>query len=110
MEHASLTSTTSEVSTKKKKVALPEGQMPPDKYAAPSAQHEPRVPTMLRPRLSQKVCVEQIADQIGIKRSQLDPHFYLVGALLTGVERLGKAEKIGTWTRKEVAVFLENCF
>jgi hypothetical protein len=89
---------------------LQEVQAPPDNHTVPSAKREQNVPTMLRPRLSQKVCVEQIADQIGIKRSQLDPHFYLIGALLTGVERLGKADRIGTWTRKEVAVFLKGAF
>ena len=73
-------------------------------------QREPIVPVMLRPKLSQKVCAEEIAEQIGIKRSQLDPQFYLAGALLTGVERLGKTEKIGTWSRKEAAVFLKSAF
>lgn len=111
MEHASLTSTTPEISTKKrKKVALQEVQTAPDDHTVPSPKREQNVPTMLRPKLSQKVCVEQIADQIGIKRSQLDPHFYLTGALLTGVERLGEAERIGTWTRKEVAAFLKSAF
>ena len=81
-----------------------------DRTARSSNKGEQTVPIMLRPRRSQKVCVEQVADQIGIRRSQLDPNFYLTGALLTGVERLGKAERIGTWTRKEVAAFLKSAF
>ena len=71
---------------------------------------EQTVPLMLRPRISQKMCAEAIADQLGIKRSQLDPAFYMTGALLYGVEQLGKREMIGTWTRKEVAVFLKSAF
>src|SRR4030095_261087 len=71
---------------------------------------EPIVPLMLRPKVSQKACAEQIAHQMEVKRSQLDPSFYLTGALLTGVERLGKAEHIGTWTRKEVAAYLKSSF
>jgi hypothetical protein len=111
MEHASLTSKTPEISTKKpKKVTLQEVQTSPDDHTVPSSKREQNVPTMLRPGLSQKVCVEQIANQIGVKRSQIDSHFYLTGALLTGVERLGKAERIGTWTRKEAAAFLKSAF
>jgi hypothetical protein len=94
MEYTSPISTASKVSAKKRKNEV----------------REPRVSLMLRPKLSQKVCAEQVAKQIGIKRSQLDPNFYLAGALLVGVERLGKAESIGTWTRKEVAVFLKSTF
>ncbi len=71
---------------------------------------EPIVPLMLRPKVSQKACAEQIAYQMEARRSQLDPSFYLMGALLTGVERLGKAEHIGTWTRKEVAAYLKSSF
>ncbi len=71
---------------------------------------EQTVPLMLRPKLSQKMCAETMADQLGIKRSKLDPVFYITGALLYGVERLGKTAMIGTWTRKEVAVFLRNAF
>jgi hypothetical protein len=71
---------------------------------------EPTIPVMLRPAFSQKVCVERIAEQLGRKRSQLDPTFYLTGALLAGVERLGKEEMIGTWTRKQVAIFLKSAF
>ena len=71
---------------------------------------EQTVPLMLRPKLSQKTCAEAMADQLGIKRSQLDPAFYITGALLYGVEQLGKREMIGTWTRKEVAVFLKGAF
>ena len=71
---------------------------------------EQTVPLMLRPKLSQKTCAEAMADQLGIKRSQLDPAFYITGALLYGVEQLGKRETIGTWTRKEVAVFLKGAF
>lgn len=71
---------------------------------------EPIVPLMLRPKVSQKACAEQIAHQMEVKRSQLDPSFYLTGALLIGVERLGKAEHIGTWTRKEVAAYLKSSF
>jgi len=104
MEHASSNSTTPKEALKKQ---------PASKKGPPtdiSPQREPGVPLMLRPKPAQKMCAEQVADQIGIKRSQLDPHFYLAGALLTGVERLGRAEKIGTWTRKEAAVFLKNAF
>jgi hypothetical protein len=71
---------------------------------------EQTVPLMLRPKLSQKMCAETMADQLGIKRSQLDPLFYITGALLYGVEQLGRREMIGTWTRKEVAVFLKGAF
>jgi hypothetical protein len=71
---------------------------------------EPIVPLMLRPKVSQKACAERLAHQMEVKRSQLDPSFYLTGALLTGVERLGKAEHIGTWTRKEVAAYLKSSF
>jgi hypothetical protein len=74
------------------------------------AKQEPTVPLMLRPKLSYKECAERVADQIGVKRSQLDPSFYVTGALLAGIERLGKAEMIGTWSRKEVAVHLKNAF
>ena len=72
-----------------------------------SGKHEATIPLMMRPRISQKECVEQIAEQMGMKRSQLDPTFYMTGALLTGLERLGKTEQIGTWSRKEVAVYLK---
>ena len=65
---------------------------------------------MLRPKVSQKACAEQIAHQMEVKRSRLDLSFYLTGALLIGVERLGKAEHIGTWTRKEVAAYLKRSF
>ena len=75
-----------------------------------AAAREQVTPIMLRPGAWQKECVEQIARQLGIKRSQLDPMFYLSGALLTAVEKLGKEEMIGTWTRKEVAIFLKNAF
>ncbi len=74
------------------------------------AAREQVAPVMLRPKASQKECVEHIAEQMGIKRSQLDPTFYLRGALLTAVEKLGKEEVLGTWTRKEVAAFLKNAF
>jgi hypothetical protein len=69
---------------------------------------EVTVPTTMRLRVSQKECAEQIAEQMGVKRSQLDPTFYMTGALLTGVERLGKSEQIGTWSREEVAVYLKG--
>jgi hypothetical protein len=78
--------------------------------AAPRPEREETSPLMLRPKSSQKECAEQIAEQIGIKRSQLDASFYLTGALLTGVERLGKEEQIGTWTRKQAAIYLKNTF
>lgn len=71
---------------------------------------EPIVPLMLRPKASQKACAERLAHQMEVKRSQLDPAFYLTGALLMGVEHLGKAEHIGTWTRKEVAAYLKSSF
>ncbi len=71
---------------------------------------EPIVPLMLRPKVSQKACAERIAHQMEVKRSRFDPSFYLTGALLIGVERLGKAEHIGTWTRKEVAAYLKRSF
>lgn len=77
---------------------------------AKPATREQAVPIMLRPKLSQKECVEHIADQLGVKRSQLDPSFYLTGALISGVERLGKAEMIGDWSRKEVATYLKSTF
>jgi hypothetical protein len=76
----------------------------------PTKQHEQTIPLMLRPKVSQKECAELVAEQIGTKRSQLDPTFYLKGVLLSGIEQLGKAEMIGTWTRKEVAVFLKSAF
>lgn len=76
----------------------------------PAVNHDATIPLMMRPKISQKECVEEIAEQIGTKRSQLDPTFYLTGALLTGLEKLGKAEQIGTWTRKEVAVYLKGAF
>src|SRR5947207_11471041 len=87
-----------------------------DKRDAPHATgstgdtREPIAPLMLRPKISQKACAEQIARQMEVKRSRLDPSFYLTGALLTGVERLRKAEHIGTWTRKEVAAYLKSSF
>jgi hypothetical protein len=65
---------------------------------------------MLRPKISQKECAELVADQIGNKRSQLDPGFYLKGVLLTGVEQLGKSEMIGNRTRKETAILLKSAF
>jgi hypothetical protein len=73
-------------------------------------QRELKVPMMIRPTHSQKACVEQIAEQIGMKRSQLDATFYLTGALLIGVEGLNTSEQIGTWSRKEVATYLKRAF
>lgn len=73
-------------------------------------EREPVIPLMLRPEASQKACAERVAEQLEIKRSRLDPQFYLRGALLTAVEKLGKEELLGTWTRKEVAAFLKEAF
>src|SRR5581483_754390 len=75
-----------------------------------SSSHEETIPLMLRPKVSQKECAECIANQLGIKRSQLDPTFYLTGAPIVGMERLSKEAMIGTWTRKQVAAFLKSAF
>jgi hypothetical protein len=105
--------TPSEHTLRKTYSDLPRGGYADENHVAakrPREQHEQTIPLMLRPKLSQKECAELVAQQIGSKRSQLDPTFYLQGALLSGVEQLGKAEMIGSWTRKEVAVFLKSAF
>lgn len=71
---------------------------------------EAKSPVLIRPTRLQRECVEQLAEQLGIKRSQLDATCYLTGALLIGMERLNQSERIGTWSRKEVAAYLKRAF
>jgi hypothetical protein len=104
------TSTSGTSSAKKRRKKATTQQSTPQNATKRAGRHEATIPLMMRPRISQKECVEQIAEQIGVKRSQLDPTFYMTGAILMGLERLGKTEQIGTWSRKEAAVYLKSAF